>query len=142
MFDAILGLANISPIKLGLILAIVTALLGYHAYDNNNHFQAGYDEAESKYLKELNLAQIKAQEATEALLKAHSDKLEQAVNKAKLNQQLALTLQQQLDGRPSAEIRYEIEKVNTTSCNNLGDDFKRVFNLSLGTAPIITRSNK
>jgi hypothetical protein len=134
MFDIVKGALSASPLKLVLILAILTlASTVVFKYDKAR-FEAGYSAAEAKYLKEYNIATAAAEEAQRGVLTGLKGELEEETNRADKHRDKAVGLQKTLDDRPVIEVVREIDKI-VTDCSDLGDDYKRVFHSIIGEAP-------
>lgn len=138
MWDTLKGLTGIAssgPVKLALILAIITALIGYKTYSDKAKYSAGYSAAEVVYLKEKDKALSAAEEAYKASLAEATLALGGARKEADKSREEAVALQELLDSRPTVETTIEITKLVTPDCSDLGIDFKRMSDNIIGTAP-------
>ncbi len=141
MFETIknmLGLASMSPIKLGMIIVILSMIGGGIVWYDTSRFNAGYNKAEAKYLKEAKRAREQADANSRASLAALTLELTTTKQEANKNKNRAVELQSLLDNRPTLEIIREIETIQTGECVDLGSDYQRLFNDIIGEVPDIT----
>ena len=121
-------IAYIKYIKYGVILGCLSIAL-YGTYN------AGYDSAESYYLKANNDATAALQKAQRAQLDAIKLRLTSAQDESTNNKQRAVELQELLDSRPTLEIIREIPKVDVGDCNSFSDEYNRLLHNIIGEAP-------
>lgn len=130
----ILNLIKGSPLKLLVILAFISSIAGYVLYDRQQRFEAGYNTAKAEYLEQLNVAQIQADGVLEASLKKLREQIAEKQRIVEENRLKAIQLQSKLNDRPTVEIIREIESI-TSDCTDLGDDYWRLQDNIIGTAP-------
>ncbi len=138
MLDIVKGLLSGGPVKLVLILAIISAITGYLVYDDTSSFNAGYNKAKAEYLEAVNEARNEAERASEASLKQLKERLITLEQESYNNKNRAVELQSLLDNRPTVEIIREIETIETGECTDLGSDYKRLLNDIISDPPNIS----
>ncbi len=65
VFKGLLGLAKSSPWKLGIILALVTSVIGFIQYQQHIQYKRGYNAAKVEYMEANKKALNKASKAAE-----------------------------------------------------------------------------
>lgn len=128
---------NISVVKLGIILAMITSITGTCVWGYNSIYKAGFNEAKVESLLEIK----QAREATEAIYKLKLEELTRKLSSANVEvdsqRNKAKKLQELLDSRPIVEVVREIESVSDSGCTTLGTDYGRVLDNIIGEKPNI-----
>ena len=67
-------------IKLGIVLAILTALIGFWQWDRHNAYQGGYDAAKAEALAEYQAADAKARDVLAEAVKERDEWKKKAID--------------------------------------------------------------
>lgn len=129
VFGGLSSLANASTLKLALILAIISALIGFVTWGYNELIETG----ENKCKIATQLAIDKAVKKSAKKLNDRIDKLK----KEKADQKAAaFKLQDELKEarKINKGLRNEISNAKFT-CDRLGAEFLRLFNATIGAEP-------
>lgn len=124
-------------LKLGLVLAILTALVGAYQWHIHQVDEGGYNRAVAEYLIKENVASAKAEKASEGVIAALKAQLIASKKERDDNKNKAVILQRRLDDRPTLEVFHEISNTNSNGCTDLGSDYRMQLNKLIGSAPNI-----
>lgn len=117
MTSIIKSLLSATPVKLALILAIVTALIAAKKWSDDQKFQAGYNAHKAETL-----------DTVQKLQEQHAQEIDAAIAERDKLDKRAAALQVALREKPKVVYKDVVKVIESANCVSLGADFVSLHN--------------